>query len=1327
MARVIGLSLQLKGATVAIENTKDLRKTLILVRKELSTLKSTDPGFEEQSKNLKALEDVAREFRLEINKTGQQGYYRQLSAQLEQLRNDYKKLTEEELKSAKGRELEQKIARLSKELIDLDKRMGLYQRTIGNYRAGLASVKDILTFGLATGGFVKAIELVSEALNKAFQNTVEFSRQLSTIREVSGASVGDMSLLQAEILRVGANSEFTSQEIGQLAIEYAKLGFTAQEINDVLEATTDIATLAGEDLAQTASLVGSVLNIFGLQTTEAAAAGDVLAGVFNRTALDLKRFETGISIVGPAAAAVGVDLQTTAGLLGILADNSIDASTAGTSLRNIFIETANSGKSLKDAFDLILNSQNQLGTANALFGKDASVVAVTLANQREELTKLIDELYTVEGASKAAAERMRKDLKGAVDELQGASETLGITIGLLVEKPIAAFIRSIAAAIGNVAEWIQGLGTANQILNRVTDTFARLLPFIVAVTTAIAIQNRTVLLSAIAQTRALVVTRAVTLATRAWAIAQGILNVIMTANPIGLVITAIGAVVSVILLAINGTSKFSKALRGLFAVAYEVASLLLSIYNPIEFAKNVLNFGKNIGKAFKAGYASENVDQALDSINNSYQTKAGLTEEAYTKKVAEEARKRTELRQAELNKAAQLQAEAAQRERAEGEAYLKANEKTLASLGFSIKPGESFLDKSLKVDLGILRANTKKATDTINKQLSQVDNLTGDKFDLNRTKARADRTFTPFDYADSAKEGLARMREELGRLESQIQDNILAGKPYTEELKNYFKLTTDITNTEKAWKAILEARASSLGQAQTSLKAYSESVKELQDQLNEAEAVDAATIIPKLDIAQKQLEEAENAIKRIQRAASSANFTAVLESDLQPEFDSVNKARELAEKEARARISVEKELQEELRAIQLTADIQTLEIRKKLFTEGSSEFLKIENELIAKRQELGTINPDALRKESEARVRANKRVLELKAKDDSVYNAQKEVIELSLEAFLIQERLKGFKGSLEGELDLRIAHAEAIRDLVEAQQNAANAAAEANSNLFSEEAQRQLNDLSLWLDVAQQAAEAASGFIKSVFERQRAESDAYYDNLIEKAAGNKAEIERLEAEKAKKSQELRRREFEQRKKFEIAAASIAYAQGVINILTASSLIPQPAREIYKAAQVGILTIEYATQLNKIKNEGRESETLFAEGGYTGKGKGQRDSTGHRPVGIVHEDEYVMPKRVLLTPQGSALAAAAERMRLGDYAIYRTYATGGFVVPASTGTPSAYSQRATSVALFSDQQVQVLATSIADAVGPVIEEAIANGIDDALTDLERLQRLKLITG
>lgn len=69
---------------------------------------------------------------------------------------------------------------------------------------------------------------------------------------------------------------------------------------------------------------------------------------------------------------------------------------------------------------------------------------------------------------------------------------------------------------------------------------------------------------------------------------------------------------------------------------------------------------------------------------------------------------------------------------------------------------------------------------------------------------------------------------------------------------------------------------------------------------------------------------------------------------------------------------------------------------------------------------------------------------------------------------------------------------------------------------------------------------------------------------------------------------------------------------------------------------------------------------FAEGGYTGSGFGQPDSSGYKVAGFVHENEYVIPERILNTQQGSAMASSLESMRL------RGYAQGGFVASNAGG-------------------------------------------------------------
>ena len=76
----------------------------------------------------------------------------------------------------------------------------------------------------------------------------------------------------------------------------------------------------------------------------------------------------------------------------------------------------------------------------------------------------------------------------------------------------------------------------------------------------------------------------------------------------------------------------------------------------------------------------------------------------------------------------------------------------------------------------------------------------------------------------------------------------------------------------------------------------------------------------------------------------------------------------------------------------------------------------------------------------------------------------------------------------------------------------------------------------------------------------------------------------------------------------------------------------------KRKLTGIAIAKSAVQAGAIASQ------KFADGGYTGGGSGIADETGFKQAGIVHEGEYVVPKHVLGTSEGSSLVGALENMR-----------------------------------------------------------------------------------
>lgn len=152
-----------------------------------------------------------------------------------------------------------------------------------------------------------------------------------------------------------------------------------------------------------------------------------------------------------------------------------------------------------------------------------------------------------------------------------------------------------------------------------------------------------------------------------------------------------------------------------------------------------------------------------------------------------------------------------------------------------------------------------------------------------------------------------------------------------------------------------------------------------------------------------------------------------------------------------------------------------------------------------------------------------------------------------------------------------------------------------------------------------EASKGVVGIVGKTIDKNIANFDKLIDaqkSAVDRAKdlAEKGNAQLLEAEEKKmvKLQELRRKESQKKKTVAIAEAIVNTAIGVTNALTT-----KPA---YLAGIMAILAAAMgAVQIGIISSQ------QFAKGGFTGDGTGQRDNTGHIPVGIVHDNEFVLDK------------------------------------------------------------------------------------------------------
>ena len=316
-----------------------------------------------------------------------------------------------------------------------------------------------------------------------------FEAEMSKVKAVSGATAQEFKILEAQAKKLGATTTFTASEVAGLQVEFAKLGFTASEIDKVTESTLYLAQAGGAELGRAAEVAGSTLRAFGLAAEETGRVTDVMAKSFSTSSLDMESFAEAMKMVAPIAKATGVSMEEASGMLGVLANNGIKGSIAGTALKKILSDLHKEGKPMTQTFKELSNQNISLAEANDLVGDRAKGALLVLTEQMGLVDELTLSYQNAEGAAQAMAEEMMDNTAGAFKTLQSATEGALIEIGeAITENEIfKGVLEKLTATVGKITKAISGMTDAEQYNKVILAGLLALVPLVITAVGALTI------------------------------------------------------------------------------------------------------------------------------------------------------------------------------------------------------------------------------------------------------------------------------------------------------------------------------------------------------------------------------------------------------------------------------------------------------------------------------------------------------------------------------------------------------------------------------------------------------------------------------------------------------------------------------------------------------------------------------------------------------------------------------------------------------------------------------------------------------------------------
>lgn len=476
-----------------------------------------------------------------------------------------------------------------------------------------SSIKGMLG---AAAGFMG----LSLSVGHALKTFVDFEKQMSVVGGISGASKKEMETLSDKAMEMGRILPASASDAAVAMTNLARSGFTVNEVMGSIEGTLYLATAAQVDMGTAAQITSGTLRGFGLAASQASHVADVLSKTANTTGTDIQGLGDAMKYIAPVAHSAKQSLEEISGAIGILANNNILASQAGTTLRGAFVRLMKPAKLARNvmadigfnAYDSQGNMKNlssiigDLKNATAgmtqeqksysiaqIFGAEAlSGMLVLMDAGKDKIDNMTNSLKNSDGQAKKTAEVYTDNIYGALQSIEGAYETLELKMVKQSSPAIQKALNGVADAIPVVGDNMVAVSeilVANKdvIIGMITayGVYRGLLIaaalFETGLGVAIGIKSGIMTISTVATMAYTSIQQGAAVGTTLLTAAQLLLNAAYLANPIGVVVLAIAALVGGLVWAYHKFDWFKDMIDSVWDSLKGLASVIGGVFGSI--------------------------------------------------------------------------------------------------------------------------------------------------------------------------------------------------------------------------------------------------------------------------------------------------------------------------------------------------------------------------------------------------------------------------------------------------------------------------------------------------------------------------------------------------------------------------------------------------------------------------------------------------------------------------------------------------------------------------------------------------------------------------
>ena len=503
-----------------------------------------------------------------------------------------------------------------------------------NASGGFTVMKGILA-DLASNAIQMCVSAMKDFVTQSIETGKNFDSAMSEVSAISGATGKDLQMLRDTAKEFGSTTMFSASEAAD-ALKYMSLaGWDANTSAAALGGVLDLAAASGMDLGAASDMVTDYLSAFSMEAEKSGYFADLLAYAQANANTTAEGLGEAYKNCAANLNAAGQDIETTTALLSMMANQGLKGSESGTALAAMMrdltakmedgkvqigdtaVAVMDANGNYRDLTDILkdvekatdgMGDAERAAALSTTFTSDSIKGLNLIMNAGvDEAAKFEEELRNCDGTAAEMAKTMQDNLGGDLTSLSSQFE--GVQIALY-EK----FEPALRKGVEVLSELLKGV-------QFVIDHSSEFIAVLAAMGSGVA--------AYVAYTTALKVMQegwmALEVVQKASAAAQAVLNAVMAANPIGLLIAAITALVAAFTVLWNTNEGFRETVlqtwetikTGVSNAVTAVKEFLESAFEQIKTIittvwENIKTFTVEIWEGLKAA-----VKGAVENVKNS--------------------------------------------------------------------------------------------------------------------------------------------------------------------------------------------------------------------------------------------------------------------------------------------------------------------------------------------------------------------------------------------------------------------------------------------------------------------------------------------------------------------------------------------------------------------------------------------------------------------------------------------------------------------------------------------------------------------------------------